>query len=155
VPGIILKLINIEELWQKNKHQQTLKKFLKSVLIILLLLNGISAVMGGWSLIVHPDGSVLGLSANLIMSSPFSDYRLPGIVLFCLIGIFSLLTAAFIRIGHKKSSWLLLCEGTILLVWLVAQLIFVPPVYFLHIPIALMASFFIYEGFYLIKIKSQ
>ncbi|WP_285057620.1 hypothetical protein [Pedobacter ginsengisoli] len=131
-----------------------MKKFLKSILIFLLLLNGISAVMGGWSLVLHPDGSVLGLSASLLANSPFGDYRIPGIVLFCLIGILSLLTAAFIRIGHKKSSWLLLSEGMILISWLLVQLIFVPPVYFLHIPIALMASFFIYEGFYLIKIKS-
>jgi len=110
--------------------------------------------MGGWSLIVHPDGSVLGLSAGLLVNSPFSDYRTPGIVLFSLIGILSLLTAVFIRIGHKKSPWLMLCEGMILMIWLLVQLIFVPPVYFLHIPIALIASFFIYEGFYLIKIKS-
>lgn len=132
-----------------------MKKFLKSILIFLLLLNGISAVMGGWSLIVHPDGSVLGLSAGLLVNSPFSDYRIPGIVLFCLVGILSLLTAAFIRIEHKKSFWLLLCEGMILIIWLLLQLIFVPPVYFLHIPIALMASFFIYEGFYLIKINHK
>jgi len=130
------------------------KKFLKSILTLLLLLNGITALIGGLSLIFYPDGSVLGLSASLLANSPFSDYRIPGIVLFCLIGALSLLTAAFIRIGHKKSSWLLLCEGMTLMIWLLVQLIFVPPVYFLHIPIALMASFFIYEGFYLLKINS-
>lgn len=131
-----------------------MKKFLKAILTLLLLVNGITALIGGCSLILHPDGSSLGLSVSFLANSPFSDYSVPGLVLFSLIGILSLVTAVSIHILHRTYAWLLLSEGMILIVWLTIQLIFVPPVYFLHIPIAMTSAFFIYEGIYLIKNES-
>ncbi len=132
-----------------------MKKFLKSILTLLLLVNGITAVIGGCSLILHPDGSSLGLSASFLANSPFSDYHVPGLVLFSLIGVLSLVTTVSIHLRHRTDAWLLLSEGIILIFWLTVQLIFVPPVYFLHLPIALTSAFFIYEGIYLIKNKPR
>ena len=56
---------------------------------VLLLFNGVGALFGGWSLIVHPDGSGLQLSMDWLRHTPFPDYLIPGVILFIANGLFS------------------------------------------------------------------
>jgi hypothetical protein len=61
--------------------------FSSLVLIALLLFLSCGALYGGWSLITRPDGGGMGMPARWLAGSPFTDYRIPGLVLFILFGI--------------------------------------------------------------------
>jgi hypothetical protein len=54
-------------------------------LVGLLLLVGLTAVVGGLALVVS-NGRWLGLSPALLEPSPFASYRLPGLVLALVVG---------------------------------------------------------------------
>jgi hypothetical protein len=58
------------------------------LLCLFHLCIGISAFAGGASLMLAPDGSLLGLKIELLKHSPFANYFIPGLVLFLLMGIF-------------------------------------------------------------------
>jgi hypothetical protein len=59
----------------------------RNLLIALLVLLGLSASGGGAYLIVSPSGKLIGLPLSLLDKSPFSNYLIPGVVLFSLLGI--------------------------------------------------------------------
>jgi hypothetical protein len=63
-------------------------KRLASVLGILQLFIGLSAVGGGLGLVLEPNGSNLGMPLEMLKYSPFSDFLIPGIVLLILLVVF-------------------------------------------------------------------
>jgi hypothetical protein len=66
-----------------------MKKIRQSIHILLLLFLGISAIGGGIALIISPSGELLGgLPLSILKTSPFSDFLIPGIILFLVLGIF-------------------------------------------------------------------
>jgi hypothetical protein len=59
------------------------------MLISLLLFLGLSAMGGGFFLIVSPSGKLLGgLPLSILEHSLFSDFLIPGIILFLILGFF-------------------------------------------------------------------
>jgi len=77
------------------------------ILVLLLALLAINAFYGGVSLMVVPDGSLLGMEPEWLKSSPFSDYFIPGLLLLLLNGIFPLLTIyGLITRNRTWFSWL-------------------------------------------------
>jgi hypothetical protein len=51
------------------------------------LLTGGSALLCGGLLAARPDGSLLGLPTSVLAGGPFSDWRLPGLLLGGLVGV--------------------------------------------------------------------
>jgi cellulose synthase/poly-beta-1,6-N-acetylglucosamine synthase-like glycosyltransferase len=102
-----------------------MKSFLSTIASVLLLLNGFSALLGGWNLILHPDGSSLGMSVSLLAASPFKDFLIPGIVLFVCNGIASIIAFTGFLLHPRKLAWLVWVQGIILLVWLVVQIVMI------------------------------
>jgi hypothetical protein len=62
------------------------------VLIILLFFIGISALISGAMLFLAPDGRLVQWSPKLLEGTPFTDFLIPGIILFIFIGIFPIFT---------------------------------------------------------------
>lgn len=62
------------------------------LLLILLLFLGMGGFVGGGMLLIQPNGSLLGMSAEWLAHSPFRTYRIPGIILFLFNGLFPLFT---------------------------------------------------------------
>jgi hypothetical protein len=61
----------------------------KNILISLLLFLGLGAIGGGVALIISPSGKLLGgLPLSILTNSPFSDFLIPGIILFTILGLF-------------------------------------------------------------------
>jgi hypothetical protein len=61
----------------------------RNILISLLLFLGVSAIGGGGALIISPSGKLLGgLPLSILTHSPFSDFLIPGIILFTTLGLF-------------------------------------------------------------------
>jgi magnesium-transporting ATPase (P-type) len=60
----------------------------RNILIALLLFLGASAIGGGLLLIISPSGKLLGnLPLSILEQSPFSDFLIPGIILFFILGL--------------------------------------------------------------------
>ena len=68
--------------------------FEKNALVFLLLFLGLGALGGGALLIISPSGKLLGdLPLSLLARSPFPDFRIPGLLLFVVLGLFPCLLA--------------------------------------------------------------
>jgi hypothetical protein len=100
-----------------------MKIFAKISAVILLLFNGIGAFYGSLKLISDPSGMKLQLPLSFLDKSPFNDYFIPGIVLFCVNGLFSMLTLFMLLINNKNSHWYVIIQGTLLSGWILIQMI--------------------------------
>jgi hypothetical protein len=70
-----------------------MKKTVHSIHISLLLFLGVSAIVGGGALIISPSGRLLGgLPLSILKNSPFSNFLIPGIILFFVLGILPIFT---------------------------------------------------------------
>jgi hypothetical protein len=76
----------------------------RNILICLLLFLGLSALGGGALLIVSPSGKLLGgLPLSILDHSPFSDFLIPGIILFLVLGLSPcLLAVALIKKPYNR-----------------------------------------------------
>ncbi len=110
-----------------------MKPVLKVATVALLLVNGISGVYGGLSLIMYPDGSSMHLSPDLLAFSFFDSYLVPGIILLLTNGFFSIYVFAALILGHKKYWRLVALQGIILILWLVAQIALIRVIHYLHL----------------------
>ena len=110
-----------------------MKLFLKILSAVLLLFNGTGAVYGGLKLIMHPDGSSLGLTLDWLKHSPFEDYLIPGIVLFICNGLFSILVLVSLLLRFRYYQWLIIVQGAILTGWINIQMYLIKTIYFLHV----------------------
>ena len=89
--------------------------------LIVLLFTGVGALAGGWPLIMDPSGEAIGIPLKLLHGSPFSDYLIPGLLLFGVIGIGSL-AALFVLWKKPKISWITtMGAGIALVIWILVQ----------------------------------
>ncbi len=63
------------------------RPFFLYLLFILNIFLGICAFAGGGLLILKPDGSLLGMQSGWLEHSPFSNYLIPGLLLFVFLGL--------------------------------------------------------------------
>jgi len=110
-----------------------MKTFLKISTSFLLLCNGIGAIYGGSSLMRYPDGSGMHLSVDWLKYTPFTDYSIPGLILFLVNGLFSLFVWVSLLLNRNNYSLLIMVQGTLLLAWIIIQIILMRTVHFLHI----------------------
>jgi len=59
----------------------------RNIYLVLLALLGIGAIFGGGVLIISPSGKLFGMPLSMLVNSPFSDFLLPGIILFSVLGL--------------------------------------------------------------------
>lgn len=69
-------------------------KATRNLLIALLAFLGLGAISGGAVLIISPSGKLIGMPLSMLNSSPFSNFLIPGIILFSILGIAPLLLIA-------------------------------------------------------------
>ena len=69
------------------------RPFLVKLLFWILLLHGLNAGIFGLLLFLNPDGSWIKMSASILQSGPFKDFRIPGLLLFLFNGVYTLCIA--------------------------------------------------------------
>lgn len=102
------------------------------VLMGLLLLLAFGALYGGGALILDPSGGILDMPVSLLAGSAFTNYLVPGLILFALFGLASLLLVvglwlepswAFVRPLGAHGAWLgTILVGGALIVWILVQM---------------------------------
>jgi hypothetical protein len=63
------------------------------VLFDLLLLLGLGGIAGGAAFLLAPDGHIMGMPVEQLKNTPFSNYFIPGLLLFLFMGIYPFFTA--------------------------------------------------------------
>ncbi|MES2780518.1 MAG: hypothetical protein V4651_11530 [Bacteroidota bacterium] len=106
-----------------------MKTILKIIVSLLLLTNSIAAMYGGGHLTIQPDS----MSQDLLEHTLFSDYLLPGIVLFITNGLFSFIVLGSIWLDHLNYYFLIILQGAVLTGWIILQILFIQNIYSLHI----------------------
>lgn len=97
----------------------------KATLIIQALLQlipiGLGACAGGVSLILKPDGSLMGMPPSMLYGSPFKDFLIPGIILLTVIGLGSILAAILSFRQHLLAGYAGIFFGIVLMIWIFVQ----------------------------------
>ena len=99
-----------------------MKGTFRTIAIILLLFNGISAIGGGIGLICNPIGGPMGMPLSMLEHTPFDNFLIPGIILLVMNGLLSILFAILVIWKAGGSSWLVIIQGCILLGWLFVEM---------------------------------
>lgn len=128
-------------------------KITRNILLFLLAFLGVGALFGGGMLILSPSGDLFGMPLSMLDHSPFSNFLLPGIILFVVLGIIPCgLVVALLKKPESKLaepvnlypdmhwSW----TGSIyvafaLIIWLQAEMMFLQAVGWLHTVYMLLA----------------
>jgi hypothetical protein len=67
-------------------------KFIRYLLYCLHLFLGVNACVGGLLLMIKSDGSLLQMNQDFLKNSGFSNFFIPGLLLFTFVGLLSMLT---------------------------------------------------------------
>ena len=103
------------------------------VLGILQSIVAISAIPAGLSMVMKPDGSLLGMPLELLKNSPFTTFLIPGLLLLTINGLAQGFAAisSFKRFRFYKILSIIL--GIALVLWIVIQVYFINPIHFLQV----------------------
>jgi len=110
-----------------------MKTLLKIITLLLLLVNGTGAIYGGTHLILHPDGSSLGMSLEFLNHTPFQNYLIPGITLFIANGICSFMVILSLILNRRNYPLFVIAQGMILTGWIIIQVFLIQTIHLLHI----------------------
>ena len=100
--------------------------------IVALVVLGLGALAGGYTLAARPDGSGMGFSTSILAGSPFPDFLLPGLILGGVFGVGSLLTALA---GMRRAYWAPFAAfaiGSGQMIWILIQIASIRELSFLH-----------------------
>jgi hypothetical protein len=96
-------------------------KWLAILLGIIQIFIGIGALPAGIAMIIDPSGKKLGMSLEMLLNSPFSNFLIPGIVLLVVNGIGSLLGGVVSLLRYRFAGEIAAGLGIFLMMWIVAQ----------------------------------
>jgi hypothetical protein len=91
-------------------------------LVTLELVTGVAGLAGGVLLAASPDGSLLRADPAVLAGTPFSDWRVPGVLLAGLVGGGFLLTGWWQWRGHRYARELSMAAGAGLVCFEAAEL---------------------------------
>ncbi len=63
------------------------------ILICLQVFLGLNALVGGGAFLLAPDGHLIQMPLSNLKNTPFSDFLIPGLLLFIFVGIFPIAVA--------------------------------------------------------------
>ncbi|MFY9307828.1 MAG: hypothetical protein WAQ28_02145 [Bacteroidia bacterium] len=107
-------------------------KGLRIFTIALLLLVAVNALVAGYLFITDPTGTKMYIPVSMLEYSPFTNFLVPGIVLFIVNGIFNLVAAVFVTFQWKHFPFLVVLQGLLLTGWIAVQVILLREFNFLH-----------------------
>lgn len=97
------------------------------VLVSLEMATGVAALIGGVLLAAAPDGSLLSADVAALEGSPFTDWRLPGLLLGGLVGGGFLVAGAWQRRDGWHARELSVLAGLGLVTFEVAEVAWIGP----------------------------
>lgn len=118
----------------------------QKILFSLLAFLGLGAIGGGGVLIISPSGKLMGMPLSILTHSPFSNFLIPGIILFSVFGIVPILLI-FALLKKTKNNlaqrFNIFCDmhwawtftiyaACALVIWIQFEMVFLQAVHWLH-----------------------
>ena len=119
---------------------------LRIIAIVLMMVTALNALATGYSFMVDPSGAGLGMSTSFIQNSPFTDFFIPGIILFIFNGLTNIVTSIIAIRKGKDYSLLISLQGLILLGWIIIQFTMVEIFHPLHLIMGIIGACLIIIG---------
>jgi hypothetical protein len=123
--------------------------------IIILSVVGITALLGGASLIIDPTGQSMGLNVEGLTGTMFYDYRAPGIILFLVLGVLGSSAAILTVANHKYYPMLVFYQGLLITGWILAQIYILPATHILQAVYGMFGIVLMLTGSYLLLKKEN
>jgi hypothetical protein len=130
----------------------SMKWYLRSISISLLLLTAINATVAGVLFIIDPSGHGMGMNVSYIKDSPFTSYLIPGIVLLIVNGLLNFIAAYFVFRKKPFASLWVIVQGILLSGWIVIQVIMVKDISMLHVIMFTIGMILTISGFLLLAL---
>jgi hypothetical protein len=124
---------------------------MRITVIVLLLVTGLNALAAGYGFVADPSGKGLGMTTDYLRFSPFDSFLIPGIILFCFIGVFSTISAIMAIKRKRLYPVFTLVEGCMLNGWIIVQVILLRDFNWLHFSFLTVGLLLIFFGRKLMK----
>lgn len=107
-------------------------KFKYTVLAVLHFFVGAGALLGGGAAILNPV-SPLGFPLEALEHTPFTNFLIPGLILFIIIGVGSLFSGAMAVLKSEYQGYYSSFSSWALMIFIAVQCLFLRAVVFAHI----------------------
>ncbi|MCW3102940.1 MAG: hypothetical protein JWO09_1380 [Bacteroidetes bacterium] len=108
-------------------------KTARIIALTLLFFVALSSLVAGYLFITDPSGAALHIPVRWLLHSPFDDFFIPGIILFIVNGVLSLLAAACTIWRIRTYPRMVSLQGILLTGWIVVQIIMLQQLLLLHL----------------------
>lgn len=134
---------------QVHYEEEFLQSSVRITAIVLLFIVALNALAAGYSFITDPSGNGVGISTDYLKSSaPFKNYFFPGIVLFTVNGVLSIVVAVWSLRRKNHYPLFILIQGCILIGWIIIQLMVVKSFHPLHLIIGVIGIILMTIGWF-------
>jgi hypothetical protein len=116
---------------------------------------GLGALGGGFMLVRDPSGSALELPMSLLEGSPFPDFLIPGMFLFAVNGVGSMIGAGLSFTRRRYAQEIAIVLGAILVAWIVIQVVIISSFHWLHVLYFILGVVELGIGFYIRRRRFQ
>lgn len=105
-------------------------------LALLQVFNGLSALAGGVGLMSDPSGGNVAMYTSWLEGTPFTNFLIPGIILFVVNGIGNVTGFVMTLRKHHRASEVGWVFGAVMMGWIIVQVLmigymsFLQPLYF-------------------------
>ena len=110
------------------------------VLIFMQIFLGLNGLLGGGAFLLAPDGHLLQMPFSHLKNTPFSDFLIPGLLLFMFLGVYPVAVAyglwkkpawrwPDILNPFKQTHWswaASLAAGVTAIIWIIVQIQWIP-----------------------------
>lgn len=117
---------------KKHKNGGIVMKKVKPLLIFSHGFVGIGALAGGLAAIINPNNP-MGITIETLANSPFSNFLIPGIILFVIIGMGNIVSVISLRLDYRFQGYISSIFSWALVIWIVVQCIMLNEIVPLHI----------------------
>lgn len=107
-------------------------KIVHRILFALHAFVGIGAMAGGLAAILNPQ-EPLGAPSELLKNSPFSNFLIPGVILFTVIGLGNVISALTMLLKLKIQGYISSVFSWALVIWIIVQCIMINTIGVLHV----------------------
>jgi hypothetical protein len=109
-----------------------MSRFLFPAVGVLQFFIAIGALAGGIVFIIAPDGSIMQMPVSVLAHSPFSDFLIPGLILFLFNGVGNLVAGIFSVRRLPVAGFLGIFFGLGLIIWIFVQVSVIGGVHWLQ-----------------------
>ena len=105
---------------------------INKALLYLHVFVGVGALAGGMGAIANPNDP-MGITTDALKYSPFTNFLIPGIILFTVIGWGNVLSAVVLKLDFKYKGYVSSIFSWALVIWIVVQCIMLNSIVALHV----------------------